>query len=61
MMTLRELRKMRHLWNSPAQQDDRKLVAFLSSRPYTPLYDALRTTLTVIGCMPSQSSVAHVD
>ncbi|GLQ99478.1 NAD-dependent epimerase/dehydratase family protein [Dyella mobilis] len=60
MVTLRELRKMRYLWKSPAQLDDRKLVAFLGGRPYTPLDEALRTTLTAIGCMPSQRTAAHV-
>jgi nucleoside-diphosphate-sugar epimerase len=55
METLRELRKMRYLWQSPVQLDDRKLLAFLGGNPYTPLDEALRTTLTVTGCMPSQT------
>ena len=54
METLREVRKMRYLWQSPVQLDDRKLVAFLGGKPYTPLEQALRTTLTATGCMPAQ-------
>lgn len=50
--TLREMCKMRYLWKSPAQLDDSKLVAFLGRRPYTPIEDAVRTTLMGIGCMP---------
>jgi nucleoside-diphosphate-sugar epimerase len=55
METLREVRKMRYLWKSPVQLDDRKLVTFLGEKPYTPIDDALRTTLTGIGCMQSQA------
>jgi nucleoside-diphosphate-sugar epimerase len=58
METLRELRKMRYLWQSPVQLDDRKLIAFLGSKPYTPIDQALRTTLTATGCMPLQTDVA---
>jgi nucleoside-diphosphate-sugar epimerase len=55
METLREVRKMRYLWKSQVQLDDRKLVAFLGEKPYTPIEDAVRTTLTGIGCMHSQA------
>lgn len=51
METLRELRKMRYLWKSPVQLDDHKLMAFLGDKPYTPLEQALRTTLAGIGCL----------
>jgi hypothetical protein len=55
--TLRELRKMRYLWKTPIQLDDRKLVAFLGGKPYTRIDDAIRTTLTAMGSMPEQSHV----
>lgn len=50
--TLRELRKMRYLWQCPVQLDDGKLVAFLGGKPYTPIEEAVRTTLQGIGCLP---------
>ena len=53
METLRELRKMRYLWKSPVQLDDRKLLAFLGGKPYTPIDEALRATLIGIGCLPA--------
>jgi nucleoside-diphosphate-sugar epimerase len=59
METLREVRKMRYLWKSPAQLDDRKLIAFLGGKPYTPIDDALRTTLIGIGCMPERVRVSE--
>ncbi|MBE1159397.1 NAD-dependent epimerase/dehydratase family protein [Dyella acidiphila] len=59
METLRELRKMRYLWQSPVQLDDRKLLAFFDGRPYTtPLEQALHTTLSAIGCVSSQPTAA---
>jgi nucleoside-diphosphate-sugar epimerase len=56
METLREVRKMRYLWQTPIQLDDRKLVAFLGDKPYTPLDEAFRSTLTATGCMPLQAN-----
>jgi nucleoside-diphosphate-sugar epimerase len=53
--TLRELRKMRYLWKSPAQLVDEKLVTFLGEKPYTPIDEALRTTLTSMRCLPAQT------
>jgi nucleoside-diphosphate-sugar epimerase len=50
--TMREVRKMRYLWKSPLQLDDRKLVSFLGGKPYTRIDDALRTTLAAMGSMP---------
>jgi nucleoside-diphosphate-sugar epimerase len=55
METLREVRKMRYLWKSPVQLDDRKLVAFLGERPYTPVEDAVRATLMGVGCVHLQA------
>jgi nucleoside-diphosphate-sugar epimerase len=53
--TLRELRKMRYLWQAPVRLDDDKLVRFLGGKPYTPLNEALHTTLVGLGCPPAQS------
>lgn len=49
--TMRELCKMRYLWRSPIQLDDRRLRSFLGGTLYTPLDDALRATLQGIGCV----------
>ncbi|GGA26613.1 NAD-dependent epimerase/dehydratase family protein [Dyella nitratireducens] len=51
METLREMRKMRYLWKETIQLDDTKLVARLGGKPYTPIDNALRETLTALGCM----------
>jgi nucleoside-diphosphate-sugar epimerase len=51
METLRELRKMRYLWQETIQLDDAKLVARLGAKPYTPIDVALRETLVGLGCM----------
>lgn len=53
--TMREVRKMRYLWKGPVQLDDRKLVAFLGFRPYTPIDTAVYATLQGMGCVPSTS------
>jgi nucleoside-diphosphate-sugar epimerase len=55
METLRELRKMRYLWKQPVQLDDRKLIAFLGGRPYTPIDEALRATMLGTGCLPADT------
>jgi nucleoside-diphosphate-sugar epimerase len=54
--TMRELRKMRYLWRSPIRLDDRKLVAFLGGKPYTPVEQALRATLMGMGSVPAQDA-----
>jgi len=56
--TLRELRKMRYLWKSPAQLADEKLVAFLGEKPYTPIDDALRATLASMHSLPAQTKTS---
>lgn len=60
METLREMRKMRYLWKSPAQLDDSKLIALLGSKPYTPIEEALRTTLIAMNCIPMQNEAAEL-
>jgi nucleoside-diphosphate-sugar epimerase len=53
--TLREVRKMRYLWRQPARLIDDKLVAFLGDKPYTPIDEAIRTTLISLHSMPAQA------
>jgi nucleoside-diphosphate-sugar epimerase len=59
--TLRELRKMRYLWKNPAKLADEKLVAFLGGKPYTPVDEALRTTLTSMRCLSAQTKSSGVQ
>ncbi|WP_267223709.1 NAD-dependent epimerase/dehydratase family protein [Dyella silvae] len=49
--TMRELCKMRYLWRATIRLDDGKLKARLGDTLYTPLDEALRTTLIGIGCI----------
>lgn len=51
--TPRELVEMRYLWRAPVRLDNARLLATLGSEPRTPLDDAVRTTLSAIGCLPS--------
>jgi nucleoside-diphosphate-sugar epimerase len=50
--TLREMLEMRYLWQRSLLLDNSKLVRFLGQEPHTPLDEALRTTLSGLGCMP---------
>jgi nucleoside-diphosphate-sugar epimerase len=58
--TCREMLEMRYLWQRSLLLDNRKLVAFLGSEPHTPLDEALRATLSGLGCLPvtAPSSIA---
>ena len=49
--TCREMLEMRYLWERPLALDNRKLVRFLGTEPHTPLDEALRATLTGLGCL----------
>ncbi len=51
--TLRELCKMRYLWQALVQLDDRKLKAFLGANLYTPIDQAVAAALAGAGCMPA--------
>jgi nucleoside-diphosphate-sugar epimerase len=59
--TLRELREMRYLWKKPAELVDEKLVAFLSDKPYTPVDEALRTTLISMRSLTTQTKASGVQ
>ena len=49
--TLRELRRMRYLWNTPVRMDNASLVAALGAEPHTPLDTAVEETLQGLGCL----------
>ena len=49
--TVRELREMRYLWQRPVRLENARLVAFLGEEPHTPLNEAVRRTLTGLGCL----------
>jgi len=51
--TVREMREMRYLWETPVLLDDTRLVARLGAEPRTPLVEALRTALAGQGSLPS--------
>ena len=50
--TLRELREMRYLWQTPVRMDNAKLLAVLGHEPHTPLDEAVRATLQGLGSLP---------
>lgn len=47
--TLRELREMRYLWQTPVRMENAKLLAVLGQEPHTPLELAVRATLKGMG------------
>ncbi|MES2943606.1 MAG: SDR family oxidoreductase [Pseudomonadota bacterium] len=49
--TLRELREMRYLWQTPLGMDNKKLLAVLGHEPHTPLDMAVEATLQGMGCL----------
>jgi hypothetical protein len=51
----REMREMRYLWAQPLQLRNERLSGVLNSEPRTPLEQAVRTTLTGLGCLQSQA------
>lgn len=48
--TLRELREMRYLWQTPVSMGNTKLLAVLEREPHTPLDEAVEATLQGMGC-----------
>jgi nucleoside-diphosphate-sugar epimerase len=49
---LREVLEMRYLWRVPLRLDNAKLVSLIGAEPHTPLDEALRQTLSALGCLP---------
>ncbi|SFH72464.1 Nucleoside-diphosphate-sugar epimerase [Collimonas sp. OK307] len=47
----RELREVSYLWRQPVRLDNRRLLKLLGSEPHTALDDAVKATLTGIGCL----------
>jgi len=50
---LREALEMRYLWRVPLRLDNAKLVSLIGPEPHTPLDEALRQTLSALGCLPA--------
>jgi hypothetical protein len=40
------------LWREPLRLDNRKLVSLIGPEPHTPVDEALRQTLSGLGCLP---------
>jgi nucleoside-diphosphate-sugar epimerase len=53
---LRELLEMRYLWQEEVRLDNSKLVEFLGEEPHTPIDEALRVTLTELGCLEARTA-----
>ena len=47
--TLREMREMRYLWQTPLSMENVRLLAVLDREPHTPLDEAVRATLEGMG------------
>jgi nucleoside-diphosphate-sugar epimerase len=56
--TLREMREMRYLWQTPVLMDNAKLVAFLGHEPHTPLEEAVEASLEGMGCLGTAPAAA---
>ncbi|MGY5775665.1 SDR family oxidoreductase [Rhizobium sp. LEGMi135b] len=48
---MRELREMSYLWDVPLEMRNDKLLAVLGEEPHTPIDEAVRSSLTSIGCL----------
>ena len=49
VVTLREMREMRYLWEVPVRMDNARLIEALGREPHTPLLDAVEATLLGMG------------
>lgn len=49
--TMRELIEVETFWRHPLRLDNASLTATIGAEPHTPLVQALRTTLDVLGCL----------
>jgi nucleoside-diphosphate-sugar epimerase len=50
----REMREMHYLWRQPLRLSNERLLGVLTNVPQTPLQEAVRTTLTGLGCLQQQ-------
>ncbi|PXA99902.1 hypothetical protein DMC47_01050 [Nostoc sp. 3335mG] len=48
--TMREMIEMKDYWRRPVRLDNGSLVGLLGEEPYTPIDQAMRTTLSALGC-----------
>ena len=48
---MRELREMSYLWDVPLEMRNDKLLTVLGEEPHTPIDEAIRSSLTSIGCL----------
>ncbi len=55
----REVIEMRYLWNEEVRLRNDKLTAFLGGEPRTPLDEAVRTTLSGLGCIVGGTRPQH--
>jgi len=53
----REMREMRYLWRQSLRLSNERLSGVLTNVPQTPLHEAVRTTLTGLGCLTKQQPV----
>jgi nucleoside-diphosphate-sugar epimerase len=51
---MRELWEMRYLWHVPMRLDNSKLVSILGDEPHTPTEEAVRASLTGLGCLSAK-------
>ncbi len=54
---LRELREMRYVWQEPLRMPNDRLVAVIGAEPWTPIDEAVRTTLATLGGLPPEKAV----
>lgn len=56
VVTFRELREMRYLWQEPIRMDNARLVTALGQEPHTRLDVAVEATLIGLGCLAASTS-----
>lgn len=56
---LREALEMRYLWRVSLRLDNAKLLSLIGEEPQTPLDEALRQTLSALGCLPGTPAAAN--
>lgn len=55
---LKELREMRYIWQEPLLMPNDRLVAAIGAEPWTPIDEAVRTSLVALGCLPPETAWA---
>ena len=57
----REMQEMRYLWRQPLRLSNEHLLGVLRIEPQTSLEQAVRTTLTGLGCLETQQPVGQAS